>query len=193
MALTPTLAELPKKQIYGVLVLSLLRTFLGVLVILYALSLVPENADVSLIRPLVIIILGVAIYGYLFRRQIRKIEHARYPAISVVEALILTATMFLAFFAGIYVMMSAADPGAFTEGLDHFNAFYFALTVLATVGFGDITPVTAGARFACMIQMAIDIVFIAIMVRALTSAAQKSLSFKKAQAEGEKDPLIADV
>lgn len=193
MAAAPALNELPKTKLVGVVALSLVRTLLGLLVILWALSLVPESADASLWRPAAIVLIGIATYGYLFRRQLRKIEHARFPAVSVIEALILTAAMFLAFFAGIYVMMSAANPNAFTEELDHFNAFYFALTVLATVGFGDITPVSSAARLACMVQMSIDIVFIAIMVRTLTGAAQKSMAFKKAKAEGVKDPLVDDI
>lgn len=193
MAASPSLNELPKPKLIGVLVLSLVRTVLGLLVILWALSLVPETADASLWRPAAIVVIGIAVYGYLFRRQLQRIEHARFPAVSVIEALILTAAMFLALFAGIYVMMSAANAGAFTEDLDHFNAFYFALTVLATVGFGDITPVTGGARLVCMIQMSIDIVFIAVMVRTLTGAAQKSMAFKKAKAAGVKDPLVDDI
>jgi voltage-gated potassium channel len=193
MAPPPTLTELPKPKMIGVLALSLLRTLLGMLVILWALSLVPQTADASLWRPIAIVLIGLTVYGYLFVRQIRKIEHARFPAVSAIEALILTATMFLALFAGIYVMMSAANPNAFTEDLDHFNAFYFALTVLATVGFGDITPATGSARLVCMIQMSIDIVFIAVMVRTLTGAAQKSMAFKKAKAAGVKDPLIDDI
>lgn len=172
---------------------SLTRTFLGFLAILWALSLVPESADSSLWRPVAILVIAIGVYATFFRRQIRKIENSRYPAVSAIEALILIASMFLAVFAAIYVMMSAADPNSFTEQLGHFTAFYFALTVLATVGFGDITPVSDGARLACMVQMAIDIVFIAAMIRIISSAAQKSSAFRSAQAQGNSDPLVTDV
>ena len=82
-------------------------------------------------------------------------------------------------------MMSGKNPDSFTEPLDHFSAFYFALTVLATVGFGDITPATSGARLACMIQMGIDIGFIAVMLKVVTSAAQKSIAERKDTNKGE--------
>ncbi|CAB4890807.1 unannotated protein [freshwater metagenome] len=193
MATTASLTELPKNERIKILVGSIIRTLLGFFAVLWALSLVPENPDASLWRPIAIIVIAFAVYATFFRRQIRKIENSRYPTVSSIEALILIATMFLAFFASIYVMMSGADPTSFTEPLSHFTAFYFALTVLATVGFGDITPVSDGARFACMIQMAIDIVFIAAMIRVVSSAAQKSSAFKAAKAKGSSNTLMTDL
>ena len=61
-----------------------------------------------------------------------------------------------------------ADGGAFTQELDLFTSYYFTVTVLGTVGFGDITPVTVPARSVAMIQMVIDIGFVAVTVRLLT-------------------------
>jgi len=193
MATTASLTELPKNERIKILVGSIIRTLLGFFAVLWALSLVPENPDASLWRPIAIIVIAFAVYATFFRRQIRKIENSRYPTVSSIEALILIATMFLAFFASIYVMMSGADPTSFTEPLSHFTAFYFALTVLATVGFGDITPVSDGARFACMIQMAIDIVFIGAMIRVVSSAAQKSSAFKAVKAKGSSNTLMTDL
>jgi hypothetical protein len=83
--------------------------------------------------------------------------------------------MFLAVFAAIYVMISSQSPGSFTEPLDHFTAYYFALTVLATVGFGDITPISDGARLACMVQMALDIAFIGATVKILGGTASRAM------------------
>jgi len=193
MATKASFTELPKSERIKILVGSIIRTILGFLAVIWALSLVPENPDASLWRPIAIVVVAFAVYATFFRRQIRKIENSRYPTVSSIEALILIATMFLAFFASIYIMMSASDPNSFTEPLTHFTAFYFALTVLATVGFGDITPVADGARLACMIQMAIDIVFIAAMIRVVSSAAQKSSAFKAAKAKGSSDPLMTNL
>ena len=100
---------------------------------------------------------------------------ARYPTLRAVEALILTATMFLAIFAMVYVMISVSDPSAFSEPLDSFNAYYYSLTVLATVGFGDIAPNTVPARSVTMVQMALDIAFIAVLIRVMGGAAKKAL------------------
>jgi hypothetical protein len=90
--------------------------------------------------------------------------------------------MFLAVFAMIYVSLSLADVEAFTEPLDAFSSYYFALTVLATVGFGDITPVTTVARAVTMVQMALDLVFVALLIRVVSTAARKSLKHRAPQA-----------
>ena len=89
--------------------------------------------------------------------------------------MVLIGALFLAIFAAIYAMMSQADPNAFTEHLDHFNAYYFALTILATVGFGDITPTTHAARLVAMVQMSLDLVFLAVVVRLLTKVATRAM------------------
>jgi len=46
---------------------------------------------------------------------------------------------------------------------------------LATVGFGDITPVSTVARATAMVQMAIDIAFIAVLVRIISSVASNTI------------------
>jgi len=193
MATTPSITELPKTALVKVLVGSIIRTLFGFLAIFWALSLVPQNPDASLWRPISIVVVAFGVYTIMFRRQMRRIENSRFPAVTSIEAMILIATMFLAFFASMYVMMSAGDPSSFTEPLSHFTAFYFSLTVLATVGFGDITPVSDSARLVCMLQMAIDIVFIAALVRVVSSAAQKSSAAKVARAKASSGEALTDL
>jgi voltage-gated potassium channel len=77
-------------------------------------------------------------------------------------------------------MLSTADASAFSEDLDHFTAYYFSLTILATVGFGDITPVSNVARATAMVQMAIDIAFIAVLVRIISSVATNTIKSRSA-------------
>ena len=155
------------------------RLILGFAVIIGCLALVPESPSPSVLIPLGILVFLIVLYVVMSRRQVQRVRNSRFPTVQAVEALVLIAGMFLALFAGVYVMLSTADPGAFTEPLDHFTAFYFALTVLATVGFGDITPVTDIARLVCMIQMAIDIVFIGVLVKILGGAAQQGLEARR--------------
>ena len=166
-----------------IIFVSVFRTLLGILLIAAVLALVPERPHLNIWTPIVAIALMIGAYLWYFWLQLRRIRNARYPQIQAAEALILVATMFLAIFAVIYDMMSGANPAAFTEDLDRFSAFYFAVTVLATVGFGDITPVTTAARSVAMLQMAIDIAFIAIAVKIVSGVATKSLAQRKTDAE----------
>lgn len=171
----PTRQRVPR----GILVLALLATAgrlaLGALLIVVMLSFVPSSTDGSMVVPVIVALIGAVLYAFFFRRQVRKIAHARFPLLVASEALVLLAALFLGVFAMIYVAISLSEPTAFTEPLDAFTSYYFALTVLATVGFGDITPVTTLARSFTMVQMALDLVFIALLIRVVSSAARKSI------------------
>lgn len=178
--MSPDRPDLRGRQLVLAVGWSALRTLLGITIIWIFLMLVPEQLSAAEgFSALGVVVIGVAMYIWLFRRQIRDIRKARYPTLRSIEALILVAMMFLALFAAVYVLLSAADPLAFTEPLDHFTAYYFALTVLATVGFGDITPVSDVARSICMVQMAIDIAFVGILVKILGGAARQGLAARE--------------
>jgi multisubunit Na+/H+ antiporter MnhB subunit len=168
-------ADLSRRDYFLLISACVLRILIGFAVIWFVLSLVPQTPGVGLAGPILMIIACAAIYVWNFRRQLKKIKRSKFPQLAAVEALILIAAMFLAVFAAIYVMESTAVPSAFSEDLDHFNAYYFALTILATVGFGDITPVSNVARATAMVQMAIDIAFIAVLVRIISSVATNTI------------------
>lgn len=154
---------------------TFVRLSLGTVLIVLMLTLVPSTPDGRMAAPIAVAIVGTVIYVLESRRQLRRIVHSRFPGLMAGESLILLAAMFLAVFAMIYVSLSRLDAGAFTEPLDAFTSYYFALTVLATVGFGDITPVTTMARAVTMVQMALDLVFIALLIRVVSMAARKGL------------------
>jgi hypothetical protein len=158
------------------------RLFLGFWVIFFMLTLVPDAPDGRVLLPLLVAVLAVALYLWFFKRQLSSVYKARFPTLRAAEALVLVAGMFLALFAMIYVMISLSDSAAFTEELSPFNSYYFSLTVLATVGFGDITPVTNLARSVTMVQMALDLVFIAVLIRVIGHAARRALDERHEQA-----------
>lgn len=171
----PKFSDLSRSEHIRLLSASVFRILVGFAVIWLALSVVPETPGVELAGPIIVVVAFGALYVWYFRRQLKKIKRSKFPQLAAVEALILIATMFLAVFAAIYVMESTAVPSAFSEDLDHFNAYYFALTILATVGFGDITPVSTVARATAMVQMAIDIAFIAVLVRIISTVATNTI------------------
>jgi hypothetical protein len=47
-------------------------------------------------------------------------------------------------FAATYVRMFTANPDAFSQPLDRVGGVYLSLTIMATVGFGDIAAATTG-------------------------------------------------
>jgi hypothetical protein len=167
------------------------RVVIGLVLIWGGMYLLPDSTDGRLVAPVVFVLLCVAIYLAYFRHQLNRIKKAVYPTLQSAEALVLVAAMFLAVYAAIYVVLSQQDPQAFSEPLTHFSAYYFALTVLATVGFGDITPVTDLARLIAMTQMSLDIVFIGVVVRILGGAAKTTLK-KRLKADGTEAASATD-
>jgi voltage-gated potassium channel len=85
--------------------------------------------------------------------QLRMIIEAEVPQIRAAEAVVESVLMFLCLFALLYASMSTTDPSAFTEPLTKMDALYFTTVTFATVGFGDITPVSQLARAIVTVQM----------------------------------------
>ena len=157
-----------------VLAVFVARLALGFLLIVGLMYLAPAAPHES---PLLVIVgtaLLWAFYLLFLRRQLRGLARSTFPGLRAVEVLILGAGMFLALFALGYLLISNAAPGSFSEVLNRFTSYYFALTVLATVGFGDITPVSTWARAVTMVQMAIDLGFVAILLKIVVGAASRS-------------------
>jgi hypothetical protein len=76
-------------------------------------------------------------------------------------------------FAATYVVVDHNSPGSFTEPLSRLDAAYFAVTVLATVGFGDITPLTEVTRSLVMAQMLVDLAFVGLVAKVLVGAVRR--------------------
>lgn len=157
-------------------VVSIVRTVMGLIVITVGMLLVPNTVGAGGVIPMVVtVVLGLTAWILYMRYAVRAIRKARYPRIRSVETLVVSIWLFIAVFASFYVTISAENPSAFTEPLDHFTAAYFALTVLATVGFGDITPSVTLSRAVAMVQMSLDLFLVAVAVRILTTSADKAV------------------
>jgi voltage-gated potassium channel len=102
--------------------------------------------------------------------QVRAILRARYPAVQAVEALAVAVPLFLLLFAAGYSRMSSGAPDTFTEPLSRTDALYFTVTVFATVGFGDIAPVTEATRVVVTVQMVGDLLVLGVLLQAIVGA-----------------------
>ena len=110
----------------------------------------------------------------MFVHQTRRINRSRYPLLAGAETLIIVLVIFLVGFAFVYLAMSTSAPDTFSEPLNRTGAVYFAITVLSTVGFGDITPKSDPARWLVSAQMLIDIGFIAGALRLIFDIARRA-------------------
>lgn len=152
--------------------LRILGIALGML-LLYAVVPVPGTTSgaAALLGMFAGLILFVALVGW----QLRTIVHAEHPVLRAVEVVVFALPMLIVIFAFTFLTISRADPQSFSEALDRVDAMYFTVSTLATVGFGDITPTSPGARIVVAFQMLFDLALLAGLVRLLVLATRTGL------------------
>lgn len=139
------------------------------LVCLYFLVPVTGEFDVS---AGVMLAAGLLALAALLTHQIRSITQATSPGLRAVEVLATTLPLFLVLFSLAYLVLGQHDEAAFSEPLSQLDALYFTLTIFATVGFGDITAVSATARATVTAQIALDLVLLGLGLRVILGAVE---------------------
>ena len=168
----PSISEMAPRQRRRVLALSLLRALLYAIVLVALYYFLPFDDEWRFSSGLRIV-LGVAFFVAVLIWQIWKVLTSRHPGVRAIEALAVTLPLFLLLFATTYFLMSAHAPGTFSQDhLSRTDALYFTITMFATVGFGDISPVSQSARVVVMFQMLLDLVILGVGVNAFVSAAK---------------------
>lgn len=160
------------------LLLGLLRALISasVLVALYFLLPLDDFSRVSLAVSLVIaLVLIVTVFVF----QIRAIMRADHPALRAVEALAITAPLFILVFAATYFLMESSDPASFSpDGMTRIDSLYMTVTTFATVGFGDITPTSQSARVIVTVQMILNLLVLGGGIRVIFGAVNRSRQSK---------------
>lgn len=116
--------------------------------------------------------LGLIAFAVLVAVQIRSILRSTHPALRAVEALGTAVPLFVLVFASAYLLLAAGQQQAFTEPLTKTDALYFTMSVLSTVGFGDIAPRTEAARVVTTLQMAGNLIVVGVLARVVVGAVQ---------------------
>ncbi len=124
------------------------------------------------------VVLALVVFGVIVGLQVPAIVRARYPIMRAIEALTIVIALYLLIFARIYLSNSLNDPAVFNHPLNHTTALYFTVTVFATVGFGDFVAATDGMRGLVTVQMVLNLVVLGLIIRLLSSAAQRGVAKK---------------
>jgi len=126
---------------------------------------------------------GLALLAALLAWQIRGILRSPLPGVQALATLAMTVPLFLILFASTYFVMGDTAPGDFSESLTRLDALYFSITTFATVGFGDITAVSEGARAVVTVQMVLGMILLGVIVRVIVGAVQVARSRQQAEPE----------
>lgn len=166
-----------RRMVFGVIVRAVLSA--TVLTALY--FLLPLDGLVP-IGPVGITVLGLSVITALMAWQVHQIMVSEHPTIRGAQALALTVPLFILVFATVYYVLEAQSPGSFGQSLTRMDALYFTVTVLATVGFGDITAHSQLARVLVTVQMLANLALLAIGVKLLVAAVHIGRDRREAEA-----------
>jgi voltage-gated potassium channel len=122
------------------------------------------------------IILGGVLFAVVLTVEVRAVAKAHYPVLRALEATVISLFLFIVIFATTYLTLSHNDQHSFTEHLNRTAALYFTIVTLGTVGYGDIAPSTQPARLVVSLQILLDLVFLAALLRVVVAAARRGLT-----------------
>jgi voltage-gated potassium channel len=151
---------------------AVLRTVGSVVLVVTLYYLLPLDHRSAVVTWLLVGFWVLALIGAI-ASQARAIVRSPYPGVRAIEALAVTIPVFLVLFAAAYFMMARTN-GNFAEPLTRTDSLYFTVTVFATVGFGDITPKSEGARLIVTAQMLADLLILGAAIRVILGAVQRS-------------------
>jgi voltage-gated potassium channel len=118
---------------------------------------------------------GLVVLAGIVAWQVRAIIGSEFPRVRTIQALFVVVPFYVLTFAAAYFLIAESGGTSFAEPLSRTDALYFTVTVLSTVGFGDITPTSEVARLVVTVQMIANLILIGLGARTLFGAAQLGL------------------
>jgi hypothetical protein len=137
-------------------------------------ALLPIHQASATVAAVSTLVLSIGLFGWVVGKQARRVWRSPQPTLAAIEAVTLLITMFVLSFSLTYVALSASDPTAFNQSIDKVTGVYFTMTVLSTVGFGDVVAVTSFARMAVVVQMIANLVLLGTVVRFIVGIARRA-------------------
>jgi Ca2+/Na+ antiporter len=138
------------------------------------------------------LVIGVALTFALMGREFWAVQRSSRPVVRAVRALTATLAVFVVTFSLTYLAVSHSDVKSFSQPLNKIGAAYFTVSTMATVGFGDITPVSDGARLLVIVQILLDLVVLAVGARLLVRTATMTMSRRRSEAAPTESALGMD-
>ena len=153
--------------------LAALRAVVVVIIVVVASSFTGDafqHGNVIWLVDVALLILWLTVFAFYLRWQLHRIAKLGFPLIRGAETIVVGLAIVVSAFAKSYLLLSTAEPSSFSEQLDAFTAYYFTISTLSTVGFGDISALSDPARGVVMTQMVIGLALIAGVVRLVVIA-----------------------
>ena len=91
-------------------------------------------------------------------------------------------------FASCYHAIGIMDQEAFSRPIDAVDSVYFSLVTAATVGFGDISPVSTSAKVVCMVEIVCSFIITVFVIATILSVWQGTHLTDRQGAAIEEEP-----
>ncbi len=147
------------------------------MIAVYLLVPTPKDDD----RPwsvLITIVVVLLVYSAAAVWALVRINQSPHPMRTGFVLLSVMITAMVVIFALTYLSLSASDPGNFNVPLTKVSALYFTMTILATVGFGDIVATSEAGQIAVMLQMVVGLTLLTALARVIVAAARSATQRK---------------
>ena len=117
-----------------------------------------------------VFVLGIAGAMVLIVWQVRTYRRAAVTGTAQLVGLLTAVYASVLFFALTYLVLGAGDPNQIADLQTHVDALYFSLSIVSTVGFGDVHATGQAARAIVSLQIGFDLLFISLALAAVKSA-----------------------
>ena len=117
-----------------------------------------------------VFLIGLAGAAALIVWQVIAYRDAKMSGSARLQGLLVALYVAVLFFALSYYLLAISNPEAIAGLETRLDALYFSLTVVSTVGFGDVHAVDQAARAIVSFQLVFDLIFVSLAVAAARAA-----------------------
>ena len=166
-------ATLPREVRRKLMARAVLRSTLTLTVLTAAYFELPFTL-ISQASYLTAFLLGAVVVITVLGVEVRTILRSPYPRLRAVEALLTSGPLFIVLFAALHFVIAQVNPSSYTQPMTRLDALYFTVTTFATVGYGDLAPVSQTARLAALVQMVCGLFLVGVIAKILLGITQES-------------------
>jgi hypothetical protein len=130
----------------------------------------PLDAELGELLAGSLVVVGSVALVPLSVRRARQVLVSDHPFLSAAQSLVSAITLLIVSFSSVYFVLATGHQGEITGLRTKIDAMYFTVTIMSTVGFGDITATGQTARGIVIGHMVVDVVLIAVAVRVVSWA-----------------------
>ena len=127
----------------------------------------------------VLFLLALSGVSVVYVAQLRRVRSARRPLLRAATLVVVFAATYVVVFAYVYLVLETRSPGELPGLVTHMDGLYFTVTMLTTVGFGDISPMGQPARAVATAQMVFNLLFLGVLVRTAVTVGRDEMTRRR--------------